>query len=86
MPEPKFDILKSLKEQLNTKQKPLSSMSNEEIKARLSEVNREAAMNKLRSIGLGSIAEKIKNMSNEELAKIISENPALQKKIDAFMK
>ncbi len=64
--------------------KPLNS--EDDIKNRLKSIDKNEAIKKLNELGLGNIADKIKNISDEELIKMISKNPALLKKINSFLK
>lgn len=58
----------------------------EDIRKRLGTIDRKAAMSKLRDLGLGSVADKLKSVSDEELIGMITQNPALLKKINSFLK
>jgi len=58
----------------------------EDIQRRLSTIDKNSAIEKLKKMGLGPVAEKLKNTSDDELIKLISENPALLKKINSFLK
>lgn len=58
----------------------------EDIRRRLGTIDRKAAMNKLRQLGLGSVADKLKGISDEELIDMITQNPSLLKKINSFLK
>ncbi len=63
-----------------------SVTSENDIRKRLGTIDKNAAIEKLRKMGLGSVADKLKNTSDDELIKLISENPALLKKINSFLK
>ena len=63
-----------------------SVTSENDIRKRLGTIDKNAAIEKLRKMGLGSVADKLKNTSDDELIKLIAENPALLKKINSFLK
>ncbi len=80
------DFIKKLIEEnkLTANHKPLNS--EDDIKKRIKSIDKNEAIKKLNELGLGNIAEKIKNISDDELVKMISKNPALLKKINSFLK
>jgi len=57
-----------------------------DIRNRLGTIDRNAAMEKLRQMGLGNIAEKLKSVSDDDLINMIVQNPSLLKKINSFLK
>ncbi|MBQ4631700.1 MAG: hypothetical protein IJB70_12045 [Clostridia bacterium] len=80
------DILKKIiKDAKNNSAYP-SSITEEEIRNKISSIDRNAAMKKLRSMGLGSIADKVSNISDAQLIDIVSKNPALLKRINELLK
>lgn len=67
-----------------THQAPLKSEN--DIRKKLCTINKNAAIEKLKQMGLGPVAEKLKHTSDEELIKMIADNPSLLKKINSFLK
>lgn len=57
-----------------------------DVRKRLQTIDKNAAIEKLEKMGLGAVAEKLKNTSDDELIKLIAKNPALLKKINSFLK
>ncbi|MBR2404647.1 MAG: hypothetical protein IKA95_03210 [Clostridia bacterium] len=61
-------------------------LGEKDIRNRLGSIDRNAAMAKLRQMGLGNIADKLKSVSDDDLINMIAKNPALLKKINSFLK
>ncbi|MBQ4528581.1 MAG: hypothetical protein II998_10990 [Clostridia bacterium] len=80
------DILKKLINESKILKNNQSPITEDEIKKRISGIDRKAAINKLRSLGLGSIADKVNSLSDEQLVDMIGKNPGLLKKINDFIK
>lgn len=80
------DIIKKLINEASGKSMNNGKLSKEDIQRRLKTVDKKMAIEKLRSMGLGSVAERLKNTSDDELLKMISNNPALLKKLNDFLK
>ncbi len=80
------EIIKSLlkSNEIPTSQKQFNGEN--DIRKRLGTIDKKAAIDKLKKMGLGGVAEKLKNTSDDELIKMISDNPALLKKINSFLK
>ncbi|MBR5504810.1 MAG: hypothetical protein IKV73_00680 [Clostridia bacterium] len=57
-----------------------------DIRKRLGTIDRNAAMAKLRQMGLGNVADKLKSVSDDDLINMIVQNPSLLKKINSFLK
>lgn len=70
----------------NNSESKITALTKDDIRKKIEKVDRNAAMKKLKSMGLGSVAEKLKNVSDDELIGIISKNPSLLKKINGFLK
>lgn len=70
----------------NGSESNITSLTKDDIRKKIEKVDRNEAMKKLRSMGLGSVADKLKNISDDELIGIISKNPSLLKKINGFLK
>jgi len=49
-------------------------------------INRAEVTAKLRSMGLASVADRLGRVSDDELIRIISQNPGLINKINSFLK
>ena len=60
--------------------------SENDIRKKLGTIDRNATIEKLKQMGLGPIAEKLKSTSDEEIIKMIADNPSLLKKINSFLK
>jgi len=61
-------------------------LGEKDMRNRLGSIDRNAAMAKLRQMGLGNIADKLKSVSDDDLINMIAKNPALLKKINSFLK
>lgn len=48
--------------------------------------NKELVKNKLKELGMESIASKLNNLSNDEIEKMIRSNPQILKKASEMMK
>ena len=57
-----------------------------DIEKMLGSIDRNAAERKLRSMGLGSVADKLKTVSDKELIDMIAKNPSILKKINSLLK
>lgn len=64
----------------------MNSISGEDLKNSIKTTDRKKVISKLRSIGLGNVADKLATVSDEELLRIISRNPDLINKINSFLK
>ena len=61
-------------------------LGEDDIRKRLGTIDRNAAMTKLRQMGLGSVADRLKGVSDDDLINMIVQNPSLLKKINSFLK
>lgn len=80
------DILKDMINKSGKNPNDLLSMNKNELQKRLSGIDKNAAAKKLRSMGLGVVANKMLSMSDRELMDIISKNPSLLRKINDYLK
>ena len=80
------EILKDMINKSGKKPGDLLSMDKGELQKRLQGIDKNAAARKLRSMGLGPVADKMMSMSDKELIDIISKNPSLLRKINDYLK
>lgn len=63
-------------------QKPLT---HEELKREIARIDKSAVEKKLRQMGMKDIADKLNRTSNEEIMKLIQNNPDILKKVNQMM-
>lgn len=80
------EILNNLIKEASDSGIKMSAMNEADIRRNLGSIDRNAAMQKLRSMGLGAVADKLKTVSDDELIDMIAKNPSLLKKINSFLK
>jgi len=61
-------------------------VTQESLKSSVRNINRAEVTAKLRSMGLASVADRLGRVSDDELIRIISQNPGLINKINSFLK
>ena len=64
----------------------INSLSSQDIRKTLKSVNKGEAIAKLKSMGLSGVAQKLSDMSDDELVKIVANNPEILKKINDYLK
>lgn len=80
------DILKSLINEAKKTGSSPNELNENELLEKISQTDKKKAIDKLRQMGLGSIADKLSFVSDNELKDIIRKNPGLLKKVKDFIK
>lgn len=80
------DILKNLIDEAKKTGSSPNELNENELMKKISQTDKKKAMDKLRSMGLGSVADKLNSISDKELMDIIKKNPGLLKKAKDFIK
>ncbi len=73
-------------EQKSDLQSKVSKMNYDDLKRQVQGIDKNQVMNKLRSLGLGSIADKYANTSDDEIMRLLANNPDILKKINQLLK
>jgi len=63
-----------------------TSVTENDIKEKIKTIDKNEAVRKLQSMGLGSIAKKLETMSDDEIIREITKNPNILKKLNALLK
>lgn len=64
----------------------IKQINGQNIKDRISKVDLGAAAKKMRELGFGDAADKLKNMTNDDIINQISKNPEILDKLKIFFK
>ena len=80
------DIIKSLLNSNGIDKNKISSMSDEDIRRIIQNTDKNKAMSKMRSMGLGALADKIGAMSDKDIAELLRKNPSVMKNLGKFLK
>ena len=80
------DILKNLMDKAKMSGSNPDTLNENELMKKISKTDKKKASDKLRSMGLGVIADKLNSMSDNELMDIIKKNPGILKKAKDFIK
>lgn len=67
-------------------QSKVSQMNYEDLRKQVENIDKNQVMKKLRSMGLGSIADKYANTSDEDIMKLLASNPDILRKIKGLLK
>lgn len=78
------EIINGLKES-NFKSE-INKLSNDDLKRQVKNLDRSEVIRKLRSMGLGSVADRYANTSDDDIVKLISKNPDILRRINQFLK
>ncbi len=66
----------------NFNKKPLTS---EEVKRQISGIDKNAVEKRLRQMGMKDVADKLSRTSNEEIIRMLQNNPDIIKKLNQIM-
>jgi len=78
------DIIKKILSEMDAGKKS-TNLTESDIRKKIKGVNREEVTKKLYSMGLGNVAKMMAGMTDEEIIKRISQNPAILKKLNKFL-
>lgn len=76
-------LSESQREELNSK---ISAMNYDDIKKQISGIDKNAVLRKLDAMGFKSVADKYRGISDEELMKMLANNPDILKKLKMLLK
>lgn len=82
----KSEILKNLINSIERNRKNKGQISEDEVRQKIKTVDKNEVIRKLNSMGLGSAANMLKNMSDEDIIREISKNPQILKKLNSLLK
>ena len=80
------EIIKKLISQLERPATQTSAMSEGDIRKSIKNVNKDEVKQKLRSMGLGKACDMLDKMSDDDIIRAISQNPAILKKLNSILK
>ena len=84
-PSKNEDIIKNLLKGINPGEKT-GNLSENDIRQKIKGINKNEVIKKLNSMGLGSAAKMLERMSDEDILRELSKNPAILKKASEMMK
>ena len=82
----KSEILKNLINSIERSGRKPGQISEDEVKQKIKTIDKNEVIRKLNSMGLGSAANMLKNMSDEDIIREISKNPGILKKLNSLLK
>lgn len=82
----KSEILKNLINSIERSGKKPGMISENEVREKIKTVDKNEVIRKLNSMGLGSAANMLRNMSDEDIIREISKNPGILKKLNSLLK
>ncbi len=80
------EIIKNLLKNMEAPVSNVSALNENDIRRKISAVDKSEVIKKLNSMGLGKAAQMLSGMSDEDIIRKISSNPSILKKIDMFLK
>lgn len=82
----KSEILKNLINSIERSGKNPGRISEDDVRQKIKTIDKNEVIRKLNSMGLGSAANMLKNMSDEDIIREISKNPGILKKLNSLLK
>ena len=82
----KDDILKNLISGIEKGNIPKGNITENNLREKIKSVNKNEVIRKLQSMGLGNAARMLGNMSDEEILREVTKNPAILKKLNSLLK
>lgn len=80
------DILKNLINSIEKNKMPKGNLTQNDIREKIKSVNKNEVIKKLQGMGLGNAARMLQNMTDEEIIREVSKNPAILKKLNSLLK
>ena len=80
------DILRNLINNIEKNKIPKGNLTQNDIREKIKTVNKDDVIKKLQNMGLGNAAKMLRNMTDEEIIKEVSKNPAILKKLNSLLK
>lgn len=80
------DIIKNLINSMDTSSAPKSGVTENDIRQKIKGIDKNPVIKKLNSMGLGKAAQMLSGMSDEDIIREVSKNPAILKKLNSFLK
>ena len=63
----------------------INKISREELERRMSSMDKDAVEKKLRKMGMRDIADRLSRTSNDEIMRMVQNNPEILKKLNQLM-
>lgn len=79
-------IIKNLISNMEKRSSGTQNLSEQDIREKIKTVNKNDVIKKLNSMGLGGAAQMLKNMSDDDIIREISKNPAILKRLNSLLK
>lgn len=79
-------IIKNLISNMEKRSSGTQNLSEHDIREKIKTVNKNDVIKKLNSMGLGGAAQMLKNMSDDDIIREISKNPAILKRLNSLLK
>ena len=79
-------ILKNLINNIDKNKMPKGNLTQNDIREKIKSVNKNEVIKKLQNMGLGNAARMLQNMTDEEIIREVSKNPAILKKLNSLLK
>ena len=79
-------IIKNLISNMEKRSSGTQNLSEQDIREKIKTVNKNDVIKKLNSMGLGGAAQLLKNMSDDDIIREISKNPAILKRLNSLLK
>ena len=79
-------IIKNLISNMEKRSSGTQNLSEQDIREKIKTVNKNDVIKKLNSMGLGGAAQMLKTMSDEDIIREISKNPAILKRLNSLLK
>ena len=80
------DIIKNLINSMDTSSAPKGGVTENDIRQKIKGIDKNLVIKKLNSMGLGKAAQMLGGMSDEDIIREVSKNPAILKKLNSFLK
>lgn len=79
-------IIKNLINNMEKNNLQSGKLSENDIREKIKTVDKNEVIRKLKNMGLGSAAKMLENMSDEDIIREVSKNPAILKRLNSLLK
>lgn len=79
-------IIKNLINNMEKSNLQSGKLSENDIREKIKTVDKNEVIRKLKNMGLGSAAKMLENMSDEDIIREVSKNPAILKRLNSLLK
>lgn len=80
------DIIKNLINSMDTSSAPAGGVTENDLRQKIKGIDKKEVIKKLNSMGLGKAAQMLSGMTDEDIIREVSKNPAILKKLNSFLK